>query len=180
MGYTQKDIANAKIKRLFSKRLKALMEEHGIQQNELAKILGVSESTVGKWILLKSIPRMGIIQKLADYFGVGKSYLLEEKAEKTDFISSGFTVHMPDDAMSGARILAGDLLLIQNQEKIENGMMALVRWKQNTLIRHIYKIDNYILLQAENQNSAPLLISENDLSQIKILGKVIAFQSFLK
>ena len=91
MGYIQKDIANTKIKRLFSKRLKTLMKERGIQQNELAKILNVSESTVGKWILLKAIPRMGIIQKIADYFGVGKSYLLEEAAEKVDFIPSDFT-----------------------------------------------------------------------------------------
>ena len=56
------------------------MQENNINQVELSKILGVSESTVGKWILCKAIPRMGVIQKLSDYFHVGKSYFLEEDA----------------------------------------------------------------------------------------------------
>lgn len=69
------------LKALFSSRLSALLNEHNINQVDLAKILGVSESTVGKWMLMKSLPRMGIIQKLSDYFGVPKSYFLEETAE---------------------------------------------------------------------------------------------------
>lgn len=70
------------LKALFSSRLSALLNEQNINQAELAKILGVSESTVGKWMLMKSLPRMGIIQKLSDYFGVPKSYFLEEATEK--------------------------------------------------------------------------------------------------
>ncbi len=68
------------LRALFSNRLSALLNEHSINQTELAKILGVSESTVGKWMLMKSLPRMGIIQKLSDYFSVPKSYFLEESA----------------------------------------------------------------------------------------------------
>lgn len=67
-----------KARALFSNRLSMLLNEHNMKQNELALLLGVSESTVGKWILGKSMPRtMGLVQKIADYFGVGKSYLLE-------------------------------------------------------------------------------------------------------
>lgn len=54
------------------------MEERDINQAELSKILDVSESTVGKWLLQISLPRMGVIQKLADHFNLGKSYFLEE------------------------------------------------------------------------------------------------------
>lgn len=68
-----------KARELFSKRLRTLLNTHNMNQNELAKILNVSESTVGKWVLGKSMPRtMGIIQTIADNFGVGKSFLLEE------------------------------------------------------------------------------------------------------
>ena len=66
------------LKKLFSARLQRVMEERDINQAELSKILDVSESTVGKWILQISLPRMGVIQKLADYFNLGKSYFLEE------------------------------------------------------------------------------------------------------
>lgn len=68
------------LKQLFSDRLTTLLEQNKITQAELANIVGVSESTVGKWLLKKAIPRMGVIQKLADYFGVGKSYFLEKDA----------------------------------------------------------------------------------------------------
>lgn len=71
------------IKRLFSNRLSSLMSERNINQREIAQVVGVSESTVGKWLLLKAIPRMGVIQKLADYFNVGKSYFLEDVPDQT-------------------------------------------------------------------------------------------------
>lgn len=70
------------IKKLFSIRLSKLMNERDINQREIAQAVGVSESTVGKWLLLKAIPRMGVIQKLADYFNVGKSYFLEDESEQ--------------------------------------------------------------------------------------------------
>ncbi|WP_315266450.1 helix-turn-helix transcriptional regulator [Selenomonas noxia] len=66
------------LKKLFSMRLQRVMEERDINQAELSKILNVSESTVGKWLLQISLPRMGVIQKIADHFNLGKSYFLEE------------------------------------------------------------------------------------------------------
>lgn len=66
---------------LFNVRLSSLLKESGMSQTELSEMLGVSRSTVNKWIIKKSLPRMGIIQKLSDYFGVPKSYFLEESAE---------------------------------------------------------------------------------------------------
>ena len=72
-------------KKLFSERLGALIRSHGVQQNILADAIGVSESTVGKWLLEKALPRMGAIQKLADYFNVPKSYfLIEEQPQSKD------------------------------------------------------------------------------------------------
>lgn len=70
------DTENARL--VISKRIQQVLDKHDMTQSDLAKILDVSESTVGKWILMKSIPRMGIIQKLSDYFNVPKSYFLEE------------------------------------------------------------------------------------------------------
>lgn len=52
-----------------------------MNQNELAKIAGVSESTVGKWVLKKSIPRAGAIEKISNHFNLPKSYLLKEETQ---------------------------------------------------------------------------------------------------
>lgn len=75
-------------KSLFSRRLHVLLAEKNMNQRELADVLGVTESTVGKWTLGKSMPRtIGAIQTIADYFHVDKNYLLDEKADKNGLIS---------------------------------------------------------------------------------------------
>lgn len=68
----------AKIKALFSQRLQALLKENNMTQVELSRMLGVSESTIGKWILEKSLPRMVIVEKLANIFNRPKSYFFDE------------------------------------------------------------------------------------------------------
>ncbi len=65
-------------KMIFSKNLKLLIDKKNISQVELSKILGVSESSVGKWLLQKSMPRMTIIEKLAQYFQVDKTYFFKD------------------------------------------------------------------------------------------------------
>ncbi|ARK23605.1 XRE family transcriptional regulator [Sporosarcina sp. P37] len=67
------------IESVIAQNIKKLLNEYNLNQNELAKIAGVSESTVGKWVLRKSTPRMGAVQKIVDHFGIPKSYILEEK-----------------------------------------------------------------------------------------------------
>ncbi|WP_312753742.1 XRE family transcriptional regulator [Rummeliibacillus suwonensis] len=64
---------------IISYNIKKLLRDYNINQKDLAKIAGVSESTVGKWVLEKSTPRMGAIQKITDHFGLPKSYILEEQ-----------------------------------------------------------------------------------------------------
>lgn len=65
-------------KQKFSQNLIKIMKDNNINQTNLSKALGVSESTVGKWILCKAFPRMNVIQKLSDYFGVEKTFFFED------------------------------------------------------------------------------------------------------
>lgn len=73
-----------KMMNLFSTRLTALMEERRINQVELSLAMGLSRSTVNKWVTQKAIPRMGIIEKLSAFFGVPKSYFLEENGDTAE------------------------------------------------------------------------------------------------
>jgi len=70
---------------IFSKRIKYILEKHDLTQQELANKLEVNESTVGKWVLQKAIPRMGIIQKLSEMFNVPKSFFIDETIEEHDY-----------------------------------------------------------------------------------------------
>lgn len=57
--------------------IKALRESNKLSQIELAHVLGVSDKAVSTWENNKRDPRMGTIQKIADYFGVKKSDIIE-------------------------------------------------------------------------------------------------------
>ena len=67
-------------KRIFSENLKRLMEEQNLTQADVAKSIGVSPQTFNTWVRGIALPRMGKIQRLADYFRVYKSDLLEDTA----------------------------------------------------------------------------------------------------
>ena len=66
-------------KRIFSKNLRYYMELHNKNQMDLMKDLELSSSTVSNWCTGLKLPRMDKIQILADYFGILKSDLIEEK-----------------------------------------------------------------------------------------------------
>ncbi len=67
-----------KQQQVFSANLNRLVRDSGKTQKEIADNIGVSPQTFNTWCQGIAIPRMGKIQALADYFGVGKSDLLDE------------------------------------------------------------------------------------------------------
>lgn len=67
-----------KQQKIFSENLIRLVRDSGKTQKEIAEKVGVSPQTFNTWCQGIAIPRMGKIQALADYFGVGKSDLLDE------------------------------------------------------------------------------------------------------
>ena len=62
-----------------------LRKQHGLTQDELAKVAGVSRGAVSQWEGGFSEPRMGAVQRMADYFGIKKSDLIEDSDSDPDF-----------------------------------------------------------------------------------------------
>lgn len=69
------------IKKTFAKNLRFYMDDYDLNQSDISKIAGVSKQSVSYWLNEKLLPRMGVIEKLADHFHILKSDLLEEKNE---------------------------------------------------------------------------------------------------
>lgn len=83
-----------------SKNLEYYMRLHSLNNKELSEILGVSESTVGKWLLKKATPRMGMVEKIAEYFQVKKSDILEDnnldqQNKDFEFVDLSNSVNIP-------------------------------------------------------------------------------------
>lgn len=66
-------------KEVFAKNLQAYMKRRGVTQKELSEVVGVSDSTVNEWVKARKYPRIDKIDKMADYFGILKSDLIEDK-----------------------------------------------------------------------------------------------------
>ncbi len=66
-------------KAIMSKNLKYYIEKSGKDRRELAETWGFPYSTVTDWINGKKYPRIDRIEIMADYFGILKSDLIEEK-----------------------------------------------------------------------------------------------------
>ena len=99
-----KDLGN---KEIFAKNLRRYIEKTGKTQKQLAEIVGVAHSTFNDWATAKKYPRIDKIEILANYFGILKSDLIEEKREekilteekeKDNEILSDIIVRMNTDA----------------------------------------------------------------------------------
>lgn len=64
-------------KQIFSANLSSLLTARHLTQREVANSIGVSAQTFNTWCRGVAIPRMDKIQKLADYFHVEKSVLID-------------------------------------------------------------------------------------------------------
>lgn len=76
-------------KNIFAENLQKYMKENGVSRRDLSEALGISYYTVTSWVNGSKYPRMDKVEMMADYFGILKSDLIEdksveEKKQKTD------------------------------------------------------------------------------------------------
>ena len=64
---------------VFRKNLIDFVQLSGKTQAEIAKDINVSPQTFNTWMRGIAMPRAGKLQRLADYFGILKSDLIEDK-----------------------------------------------------------------------------------------------------
>lgn len=64
-------------------RIRFLRRKASMNQSELAKILGVSTSTVGFWEIGKRTPDVKLLVKIAEVFNVTTDYLLNHYNDNT-------------------------------------------------------------------------------------------------
>lgn len=58
--------------------IKTLRKNYSLTQGQLGEIAGVTDKAVSTWENGVAVPRMSVAKKIADYFGIGLSEILEE------------------------------------------------------------------------------------------------------
>lgn len=132
-------------------------------------------------IELKRFPMAGEIAcGIPKYANEGReSYVMAGTNIKADFC-----LRASGDSMINARILDGDIVFIKKQDMVENGEIAAVvvnSYSEATLKRIFYYPEKGLLiLKPENPAYEDFIFTGEELNQVHILGKAIAFQSDVK
>ena len=83
---------------IFARNFRKYVDGCGKTQREIAKALGYSYTTVNTWYRGAALPNAAKIQTIADYFGIGKSDLLDETSGYyTDAETARIAQEMFDD-----------------------------------------------------------------------------------
>ena len=77
---------------MFGKRLKALLDEKDISQRGLADNLGVTETTISRYVTAARVPRWKTLCRIADALGVTTDALMEGKPA----VSVGYEPSTPE------------------------------------------------------------------------------------
>lgn len=161
---------------------------------QLAKALQVSPSFIMGW----NEPKNNVINDLSQYGNIlpistQKIPLLgeiscgqpifanedrESYVESNTEIKADFCLKAKGDSMINARIYDGDIVFIKKQDMVNNGeIAAVIIDDEATLKRIYYQNGEKLMLVPENPAYSPLVYVGEELNQIHILGKAIAFQS---
>ena len=93
--------------------------------------------------------------------------------------TADFCLTAKGDSMIGARIFDGDEVFIQQTDLVNNGEIAAVVVDNEATLKRVYYYpeDEKLILTAENPAFPPMVFVGEELANIRILGRAVAFQS---
>lgn len=129
-------------------------------------------------VTLKSFPMLGEI-------ACGEPIWADE--DKTSYvmadsdINADFCLTAKGDSMINARIQDGDVVFIKQMPIVENGDIAAVIIDDEATLKRVYYYpgEQKLILSPENPRYSPLVYINDELDNIRILGKAVYFMSAL-
>jgi len=97
------DLGNKKV---LSNNIKRFMKQRGVERSKMAADLNVKYTTLTDWINGNVYPRIGSIEKIANYFNVEKSDLIESKPDNVIPITKTVKIPLLGEIACGDPILA--------------------------------------------------------------------------
>jgi repressor LexA len=91
--------------------------------------------------------------------------------------TANFCIKADSDDLTNFRILEGDIIFGIKQETVDDGDLVLISINDKLSIRKVYKNNDEFILISEKNNSKSYIYNSSKEEKIKIIGKVIAFQS---
>lgn len=129
---------------------------------------------------IESLPKMKKVPLLGT-IACGEPILAEENIEDylnmPETVKGTFALRCKGDSMINARIFDGDIVYIREQPDVENGEIAAVLIDNEATLKRVYKYENRIELRPENPTFKVMNFENEELNNIRILGKAVGFFS---
>lgn len=126
---------------------------------------------------MKKVPLLGSI-------ACGAPILAEEHiegyVEVPSHIHADFTLRCKGDSMINARIFDGDIVYIRQQEEVNNGEIAAVLIDDEATLKRVKLHPDRIILEPANPLYDPLVFRGEEMNNVRILGKAVAFTSIVQ
>lgn len=90
-----------------------------------------------------------------------------------------FCLKVKGNSMIGARIYDGDLVFVRKQPSVENGEIAVILVDGEATLKRFYKTGEMVVLKPENNAYQPMVYTEKDFKDVRVLGKAVLLQSKL-
>lgn len=123
---------------------------------------------------MRSVPLVGAI-------ACGEPILAEENIEgevnMPEHVKADFALRCHGDSMINARIFDGDIVYIRQQPTVQDGEIAAVLIDDSATLKRVHLYSDHITLEPENPQYRPIVKWGEDMEQIRILGKAVAFTS---
>lgn len=149
-------------KAVFAKNLNKYLRLSNKSQKEVADSIGVLTSTFNTWCQGVALPRMGKVQKLADYFGIGKSDLIDDKPFSNVTTKKGIVINVLGRVAAGIPIEAVEDVI--DTEEITEEMAATgtyfgLQIKGDSMVPNICDHDVVIVRQQEDAETGDTVIA---------------------
>lgn len=128
---------------------------------------------------IKKVPILGTI-------ACGEPILAEENIDGyiplLDHINADFALICKGDSMINARICDGDVVYIRQQSMVENGEIAAVLIGNEATLKRVqfFPEKNMLILKPENPKYQDFVYLNEELDNVKILGKAVGFYSEIR
>ena len=140
----------------FPKRLRQLMDEYGVNQQELADFVGVKRQTIAQWKDGKTTPDIYNFQKIKAFFKLPYDYLLgetESKQPKNQLVME--RLGLSDDAI-------GMLQIVRSNNESKEKTSAERYASQSEILSGILENPSFLALLEYIQNSMWMLRCAKD------------------
>ena len=126
-------MSNAETRSVFASNLNYYMKAHQKSRRDICAALGFSYYTFSDWCNGKKYPRMDKVEMLANYFGILKSDLIEEKDDAHK------EVQQKNDTLADAvlRMRSDDefLSIVETLNKLQPEQLASVKHLLNAFLK---------------------------------------------